>query len=406
MAYKELDVKSVLEFVQEIESVKEYFGVDALHVAEIGDGNLNYVYLISSEQNPNKALIVKQAVEYLRCVGEEYPLSRERMSFEIRALKQFYEYLPTHVPKIYYENEAMSLVIMEFLGSHEIMRKGLIEKNRYPKFTEHISTYLASTLFYTSSLFLESDAKRELIDKFNANKELCKLTEDFVFTTAYMEDATNDNANVEGNPLAKKLFDDMEFKSKILELKYKFMTQTDALCHGDLHTGSIMLNGDETYVIDPEFAYVGPFGFDIGALLANLVNNYIHHRIVTKDRAFQEYLLESIKEILELFEVKFLELWDKQENSALIREGFLDAEHLKSYKQRFMKNIFRESVGFAGAKIARRVFGVAGVEEIRGIEDKVLRTEAEAMALKIAREFVMGYEDIDSVDALQIMIKG
>lgn len=406
MAYKELDVKSVLEFVQEIESVKEYFGVDALHVAEIGDGNLNYVYLISSEQNPNKALIVKQAVEYLRCVGEEYPLSRERMSFEIRALKQFYEYLPTHVPKIYYENEAMSLVIMEFLGSHEIMRKGLIEKNRYPKFTEHISTYLASTLFYTSSLFLESDAKRELIDKFNANKELCKLTEDFVFTTAYMEDATNDNANVEGNPLAKKLFDDMEFKSKILELKYKFMTQTDALCHGDLHTGSIMLNGDETYVIDPEFAYVGPFGFDIGALLANLVNNYIHHRIVTKDRAFQGYLLESIKEILELFEVKFLELWDKQENSALIREGFLDAEHLKSYKQRFMKNIFRESVGFAGAKIARRVFGVAGVEEIRGIEDKVLRTEAEAMALKIAREFVMGYEDIDSVDALQIMIKG
>ena len=406
MAYKELDVKSVLEFVQEIESVKEYFGVDALHVAEIGDGNLNYVYLISSEQNPNKALIVKQAVEYLRCVGEEYPLSRERMSFEIRALKQFYEYLPTHVPKIYYENEAMSLVIMEFLGSHEIMRKGLIEKNRYPKFTEHISTYLASTLFYTSSLFLESDAKRELIDKFNANKELCKLTEDFVFTTAYMEDATNDNANVEGNPLAKKLFDDMEFKSKILELKYKFMTQTDALCHGDLHTGSIMLNGDETYVIDPEFAYVGPFGFDIGALLANLVNNYIHHRIVTKDRAFQEYLLESIKEILELFEVKFLELWDKQENSALIREGFLDAEHLKSYKQRFMKNIFRESVGFAGAKIARRVFGVAGVEEIRGIEDKVLRTEAEAMALKIAREFVMHYEDIDSVDALQIMIKG
>ena len=404
MDYKELDVKSVLEFVQELESIKEYFGSDALSVREIGDGNLNYVYLISSKQNPNKALIAKQAVEYLRCVGEEYPLSRERMSFEIRALKQFYEYLPTHVPKIYYENEAISLVIMEFLGAHEIMRKGLMQKHRYPKFTEHISTYLASTLFYTSSLFLESDAKRQLIDKFNANTELCKLTEDFVFTTAYMEDATNDNANVEANPAAKKLFGDMEFKSKILGLKYKFMTQSDALCHGDLHTGSIMLNGDETYVIDPEFAFVGPFGFDIGALLANLVNNYIHHRVVTQDGAFQEYLLESIKEILELFEVKFLELWEKEENSALMRAGFLDAEHLKSYKQRFMKNILRESIGFAGAKIARRVFGVAGVEEIRGIEDKALRAEAEEMALRIAREFVMHYKDVENIDELINMI--
>ena len=65
--------------------------------------------------------------------------------------------------------------------------------------------------------------------------------------------------------LASKIFNDMEFKQKVLELKYKFMTQSDALIHGDLHTGSIMLNKKETYIIDPEFAFVGPFGFDIGA---------------------------------------------------------------------------------------------------------------------------------------------
>ena len=405
MKYKELDVNSVLDFIQNLDSVKEFFDSDELSVAEIGDGNLNYVYIVKSKQDPKKALIVKQAVEYLRCVGEEYALSRERMSFEIRALKKFYEYLPSFVPKIYYENEDMSLVIMQYLGEHIIMRKGLIEKIIYPNFSEHISTYLASTLFYTSSLHLQSDKKRELIDEFNKNTELCKLTEDFVFTTAYMEHDTNDNENVKSNPHAKRLFEDMEFKSKILNLKYKFMTQTDCLLHGDLHTGSIMLNKDETFVIDPEFAFVGPFGFDIGALVANLVNNYIYHCVVTKDEEFKNYLLKTIKDVLELFKRKFLELWNQQKESALLVNDFLDENSLKNFKLEFMKNILRDSIGFAGAKIARRVFGVAGVEEIRGIEDKNLRGEAEVLALKIAKELVMKYESLSNVDEVLEIIK-
>lgn len=405
MKYKELNVDTVLDFISELPSIKEYFGDDAkLSVSEIGDGNLNYVYIVRDNDDANKALIVKQAVEYLRCVGEEYALSRERMSFEIRAMKKNYDLLPSFIPKIYYENEDMSLVIMQYLGKHEIMRKALMDKNIYPNFSHHISTYLASSLFHTSSLYLRSDAKRKLVDEFNANTELCKLSEDFVFTTAYMDDETNDNENVANNDDAQELFGDMEFKSKIMELKYKFMTQSDALLHGDLHTGSIMLNESETYVIDPEFAFVGPFGFDIGALVANLVNNYIYHSIVTEDVGFKIYLLENISEVLELFNHKFLELWRRESNSALVRDGFLDKAHLDIYKAKFMKNILRDSVGFAGAKIARRVYGVAGVEEIRGIEDMMLRHKAEKMALKIARKFVMSYEDIENINEVLEMI--
>ncbi len=403
--YKELDVNSVLDFIIDIPSIKEYFGDASLNVAEIGDGNLNYVYIVRSDDDANKALIVKQAVEYLRCVGEEYALSRERMSFEIRAMKKAYAILPKHIPKIYYENEDMSLVIMEFLGRHEIMRKGLIEKEQYPNFTEHISTYLSFFLFYTSSLYLSSDAKRKLIDEFNANTELCKLSEDFVFTTAYMDDETNDNENIVNNDDAKRLFNDMEFKAKVLELKYKFMTQTDALLHGDLHTGSIMLNKEQTFVIDPEFAFVGPFGFDIGALIANLVNNYIHHSIVTHDAKQQAYLLTTIQEVLKKFERKFLDLWTQHTSSALIADGFLDARYLDIYKKKFILNILRESIGFAGAKMARRVYGVAGVEEIRGIDDMMLRHKAEKMALSIAREFVMHYENIKTIDEVLEMIQ-
>lgn len=51
----------------------------------------------------------------------------------------------------------------------------------------------------------------------------------------------------------------------------RFCERAQALIHGDLHTGSIMVTSDSTQVIDPEFAFYGPMGFDIGAFLGNLV---------------------------------------------------------------------------------------------------------------------------------------
>ena len=405
MEYKQLNKTTVIEYLQNIKDVMDFFDGDEIVADEIGDGNLNYVYIVRSVKNSEKAMIVKQAVPFLRCVGEEFPLSRERMTYEIRALQKFYNIFPNFVPKIYHSSEDMSLVAMEYLANHIIMREGLMKKIKYKNFAEHISTYMAATLFYTSSLALSSADKRALIDRFNSNTELCKLTEDLVFSFAFMEHETNDNANVEGNKKALELFADSEFKEKILTLKYKFMTQSDALLHGDLHTGSIMLNQEETYVIDPEFAFVGPFGFDVGALLANLINNYIHHIIVSKDEDFQTWLLATIKEVLEKFSIKFIEFWDEHKESALFVDGYLDDITLKNYKQKFIKNILRESVGFAGVKMARRVYGVAGVAEIRGIEDKTLRAEAEALALKIAREFVMNYENINNVEEIMEIVK-
>ena len=398
MSYKILTIDTVQEYILNIETIKNHLGEGEITISEIGDGNLNFVYIVTNRNN-NQSLIVKQAVPYLRIAGEGFPLSRERMNYEIRALTFYSDLIPNLVPKIYHADEEMSLVIMENLSQHIIMRKGLIDRVIYPSFSEHISTFLAQTLFYSSSLYLNSTQKRALVDRFNSNTELCKLTEDFVFTFAFMEDETND-INPDLLVEAQNLFNENEFKKNVLKLKYIFMTQSDALLHGDLHTGSIMLNLDETYVIDPEFAFVGAFGFDIGALIANLINSYISHFYRSEDSQYQEWVLESIKEVYSKFEEKFLELWSKHPNSALLKEGFIAKEELEEFKRAFMQNIFTQSVGFAGCKMARRVFGIAGVEDIRGIEDKQKRKEAELMALKIGKNLILNYESIKNVDDL------
>lgn len=372
-----------------------------LNIQEVGDGNLNYVYIIES---PKNKIILKQAVPYLRIAGEGWPLSRERMNYEIRALKYFSEIAPAFIPTVYHADEAMSLIAMRFLDSHIIMRRGVIEGIQYPEFAEHITDFLAASLFKSSSLYLSSEAKRSLMDRFNTNTQLCKITEDFVFTFPYMEHDSN-NMNPKMESVQKALQHDTEFKVQMLKLKYLFMNQSDALLHGDLHTGSIMLNGNETYVIDPEFAFFGPFGFDIGALIANLLQSYVSHFERTKDSDYQKWLLETVASIFEKFEAKFLEYWNATRVSGLIEEGYADKAVLDSFQKQFMKMIFRQSVGFAGAKMARRLFGIAGVEDITGIEDLDARSRVEQKSLAIAKRFVKEYEKIENVKELIEIIK-
>lgn len=54
----------------------------------------------------------------------------------------------------------------------------------------------------------------------------------------------------------------------------RFCERAQALIHGDLHTGSVMVTLESTQVIDPEFAFYAPMGFDVGAFIGNLILAY------------------------------------------------------------------------------------------------------------------------------------
>ena len=404
MSYTILNTSNLEAYLFSLPKIKAFFDADSLIIDEIGDGNLNFVFLVTSGSDASKQLIIKQAVPYLRCVGESYPLSKERMTYEIRSLEHFATLSP-HIPKIYHSDEEMSVLIMEYLSSHIIMRKGMIESIAYPKFAEHISSFLANTLFKTSSLYLSSSDKRTLISQFIDNSELCKLTEDFVFTAPFMEDETNADLP-ELSDEAERIANDVELKTKILHLKYKFMNQSDSLLHGDLHTGSIMINQDDTYIIDSEFAFVGPMGFDIGALIANLVMSWVAHTIQDDESIYADLILETISNVWHSFKEKFLTLWNETEESALFAKGFANEDILKNYQEQYMQTLLQESIGFAGCKIIRRQFGIAGVEDIRGIEDDTVREEANRLAISIGERFIKQYHSVMNIDDIMKLIKG
>ena len=67
--------------------------------------------------------------------------------------------------------------------------------------------------------------------------------------------------------------------------------------------------------------------------------------------------------------------------------------------------IFQDTLGYAGCKMSRRMFGAAGVADIRDIEDKQIRDKAIKMTLDIARILVKDRERFKEVHNLIEVIK-
>ena len=70
--------------------------------------------------------------------------------------------------------------------------------------------------------------------------------------------------------MREHLYEDEALHAEVAALRNGFMNNAQALIHGDLHSGSIFANEQGIKVIDPEFAFYGPMGYDIGNVIGNL----------------------------------------------------------------------------------------------------------------------------------------
>jgi 5-methylthioribose kinase len=377
-------------------------GPEAWTVDEIGDGNVNMIFRLAG---PNGQVLIKQAVPYLRCVGESWPLSVRRNFFEYKALQAHARFAPEYLPRVLAFDEASAAMVMEFLGDHLILRKGVMRGIRYPEFAEHITDYMAKTLFFTSDLFLPAGTKKEQMQVFCENIDLCKITEDLIFTDPYRVADKNRWTTPELDGLAKRFAEDAELKVAITELKAKFLTSAEALIHGDLHTGSIMVNQRETKVIDPEFAFYGPMGFDVGLLLANFFLAYYSQAgLGCNPPEYESWLLEQAARIWSLFERKFSALWDTHLEGDYLPARLLTpdtrAQVIQRVRADYLARLFQDSLRFAASEMIRRILGLAHVADMDDIAEPKARALSQARALYAAKALLLerdSFRDISQV---------
>ncbi|MEY9494694.1 5-methylthioribose kinase [Bradyrhizobium elkanii] len=89
-------------------------------ISEVGDGNLNLVFIVKGGSG---GLAVKQALPYVRLVGESWPLPLSRAHYEHMALVHQARLAPMLVPAVLHHDAPLALTAMELLEPHVIMRK-------------------------------------------------------------------------------------------------------------------------------------------------------------------------------------------------------------------------------------------------------------------------------------------
>jgi len=372
-------------------------GEGAWQAEPITEGNVNLLFRVKNPAT-GRSLVVKQALPY----AWRYPnfkMPTERLKIEYTVLKVADEHAPEQVPEVYFFDEHDAVIVMEDLGRLREMRAALREGMRFPRAAEHLGRYMARTLFYTSDLYLPSLKKKAWAAELT-NPVLRKVQEDLVFTQPY-KPHPNNRYSKPLEPIVQEIYADEALRAEIHELKERYMTQAQALIHNDLHTGSILVSEDETKVVDPEFAFFGPMGHDLGTYLGNLALAYAayeaHASNEQEKRAFRAWLLESFEETWRVFEREFLSAWERD----VQREEWY-SDH---YRERYLNRLLKDAAGFGAAEMFRRLIGMAHVSDFWSIEDEAERAAAESLGLDIARRWIRSWRGLETIEELAGLVR-
>ncbi len=365
----------VLEYVKE----KGYLPKDAaLEGKEIGDGNLNYVYRVADPAT-GKSIIVKQAGLELR-ISAEMKISTDRNRIESEILKLQWEYAPGLVPEIYGYDTVMCACVMEDLSDYSLMRYALMKHQIFPRFAEDVTTYMVNTLLKTTDVVMEHKAKKAMVKSF-INPELCEITEDLVLTEPY-NDCNGRNIVFPANAefVQRELYGDTTLQLEVAKLKFDFMNNAQALIHGDLHTGSIFVRPDSTRVFDPEFAFYGPMGYDVGNIVANLIFAY-DSGVAAGAEDFCAWTLKTIAEVVDLFAAKFRKCFAECATDRMAKTP--------GFAEWYLAGILADTAGYAGTELIRRTVGMAQVKDVTTIADEAKRAYAERLNVLCAKDYIL-----------------
>ena len=157
-------------------------------------------------------------------------------------------------------------------------------------------------------------------------------------------------------------------------------------------------------MIDPEFAFVGPMGFDLGAIIGNLLMSYFSHEyrqplLGREPYQYRKWLLETIESLWSEFVNKFENLWINHQNinGDMYWDYDSGAEHFKNHREKYILDLLQDSIGFAACKMMRRILGLAKVADIADITDLKERARIENITLQVGKKMVTERKKFQSI---------
>ncbi|MFB2554433.1 S-methyl-5-thioribose kinase [Herbiconiux liangxiaofengii] len=359
-------------------------------VREVGDGNLNLVFIV--EDTGGASVVLKQSLPHVR-TDPSWPMTRERSAREAVVLEHHVKADAAHVPALYDFDPEHYVLAIENLSDHRVWRAELNEGRVHEYAADELGAFIARTAFATSPLGLDPLEHKRLVAR-AVNPELAQITEDLVFTEPYVEH--EHNSVLPGNePDVAALRADPALVRELGLAKWRFMTTAQSLIHGDLHTGSVFVRAAtadapaSVRAFDSEFGFVGPTGFDLGALWGNFVLAAARAEALgDPDRA--ELVLSLPGRLWAAFDREYRALWPSRLDPRVWGDAVLE---------QLLAGIRDDAAVFAAAKAIRRIVGFAKASDIETLPPE-LRERAARGVLRAGRSLALTRHGIPDVDAL------
>lgn len=357
---------------------------------EDGDGYVNFIFRIHTDKGN---FVLKQGQELAR-TGRD-PIAMYRNKLEYDSMRIRYAIVPEYTPFLKFYDAENNLFVMEDVSNLRIVRFQLNKNRMFPDLGRKCGECMAKMEFYTSEYFLSREEYRKLQAKF-ANTEMRKIMEDGMFMDIFNTEVER-GLGEEFNTFARGIMYDPRFETERFKLRRNFMSHADGLIHGDMHTSNIFASEDAMKVIDMEFSFIGPFGYDLGYLTGNLISQYCAacfkpFASEADRREFKAYLLATIKSLFETYFKTFAACWDKD-----AKERYQGADGLR---RSIFDEIMRDAPGYAAIVNWFRCTGeieYPDFEVIGNLEDK---RHAQTLSLMMDWQLMFQREQFMSVDDL------
>ena len=171
-----------------------------------------------------------------------------------------------------------------------------------------------------------------------------------------------------------------------------------------------MCTETETKIIDPEFGFYGPMGFDIGMLISNFLMAYFSqpgHRTENTLEKYQDWILSVIDEIYSAFINEFSNLWHNERQGILFPKSLFEDQGHNSEAALYgvLEQIWSDALGVCGIEMHRRILSLAHNADFEEISDTHVRSKLEARTLMMGRQLILERDQIKDVEAIQMLAR-
>jgi 5-methylthioribose kinase len=222
---------------------------------------MNFVARIKTQK---RSIIIKQANPFVQKYPQiEAPQERVVVESEFYLIIKSHQGLPSFMPRLIGIDPANHVIALEDLGIAADCTY------LYKKGNQLHESELEQLIHFLNELHA---IPFDRLTNFPKNLALRTLNHEHLFIYPFMEEnGFNLNQIQQGlQEFAATYKSDNAFKKQVKNLGNIYLSEGNALLHGDYYPGSWLRTNEKIKIIDPEFSFVGNREFELGIFIAHL----------------------------------------------------------------------------------------------------------------------------------------